>query len=91
MRLLRAASLLPIAESNVLRLGAQLGRIYHHVDDLPAENVRTEVEKKVRNTLPSASTSVIESRFLEAAALDDGYTWALKIYSLVEHEIRFAM
>jgi transposase len=91
MRLLRAASLLPIAESNILRLGAQLGQIYFHVDDLPAEKIRTDVEMKVRNTLPSGSSSAIEARFLEASSLDDGYRWALRIYSLVEREIRFAM
>jgi hypothetical protein len=75
----------------MLKLGAQLGQIYFHVDDLPSETIRTEVEMKVRNTLPSGSGSAIEARFLEASSLDDGYRWALRIYSLVEREIRFAM
>lgn len=91
MRLLRAASLLPMAESNMLKLGAQLGQIYHHVDDLPAEKIRGEVELRLRNILPPSSRPAIESWFLEASSLDDGYRWALRIYSLVEREIRFIM
>ncbi|MGC2777677.1 MAG: hypothetical protein WA418_18780, partial [Bradyrhizobium sp.] len=90
-RLARCASLLPIAEANMLRLGLQLGRIYHHVDDLPEEAARADVEMKVRNVLPPASGPAIESRFLEASSLDDGYRWAMKIYSFVEREISFAI
>lgn len=88
-RLKAALSLLPLGESNMLELGLQLGRIYHHTDDRPAAKVRAAVEAKVRNLLPVASDAAIKSKFASASKLADGYRWAMRIYTLVEQEIRF--
>jgi len=89
-RIQKASSLLPMAE-NVLELGLQLGRIYHHTDDLPAAKVRADLEKKIRSSLPPSSAAAIDSRFASANKLEDGYRWALRIYSLLEQEIRFGV
>jgi hypothetical protein len=90
-RLQKASSLLPLAESNVLDLGLQLGRIYHHTDDLPVVAVRTSIETKMRSVLPADSAALIKSRFASAKKLTDGYRWAMQIYSLLDHEIRFRL
>jgi len=84
-----ASSLLSLGEANVLDLGLQLGRIYHHVDDVPALEVRSSVETSVRNILPPASAGFIKRRFACASKLQSGYNWAQRIYSLLNHEIRF--
>lgn len=90
-RLQKASSLLPLSESNVLDLALQLGRIYHHTDDLPAANVRADVETKVQAILPAASGPAIKSKFNSASRLTSGYRWAMQIYSLVNHELRFRL
>ena len=88
-RLRASSSLLPIAESNMLELALQLGRIYHHTDDLPAAKVRADVEAKVRSILPTTSDNAINAKFAAAKKLSDGYRWAMRIYALIDHEIRF--
>jgi len=90
-RLQKASSLLPLAESNVLDLGLQLGRIYHHSDDLPVANVRATIETKVRSVLPPSSDTAIRRKFTSAKKLHSGYQWAIHIYSLLNHEIRFSL
>jgi hypothetical protein len=90
-RIQSASSLLPMAESNVLELALQLGRIYHHADDLPKTNVRADVEAKVRGILPAASGPAIKAKFRPAKRLTSGYQWAMQIYSLVNHELRFKL
>lgn len=88
-RLQKASSLLPLVESNVLDLGLQLGRIYHHNDDLPSVKIRADIEAKVRGVLPPTSDSGIRKSFASAKKLNSGYRWAMSIYSLLQHEIRF--
>lgn len=88
-RIQAASSLLSIAESNILDLALQLGRIYHHNDDLPAINVRKLIEQKARAILPVSSAKAIKTRFTSAAKLTAGYNWAPRIYSLMDHEIRY--
>jgi hypothetical protein len=88
-RLNAASSLLPLAESNMLDLGLQLGRIYHHADDCPSAKVRAAVEAKVRGLLPAASDAAIKATFASASKLRDGYRWAMRIYTLVDQELRF--
>jgi hypothetical protein len=90
-RLRAASSLLPIAESNTLDLGLQLGRIYHHTDKRPSAEVRADVEAKVRGLLPDASDTAIKKKFAAAAKLKEGYLWAMRIYTLVDQEIRFRL
>jgi hypothetical protein len=90
-RLQAALSLLPMAESNVLDLALQLGRIFHHADDLPTTDIRADVEAKVRGILPDASGPAIEAKFRSANLLTSGYQWAMQIYSLVNHELRFKL
>lgn len=85
-----ALSLLPLAESNSLDIGLQLGRIYHHHDDLPAAKIRKSVETKVRTVLPENSSSAIGAKFTAANKLSSGYRWAMRIYSLVDHELRYS-
>jgi len=90
-RLQKASSLLPLAESNVLGLGLQLGRIYHHSDDPPTATVREAVETKVRDVLPLSSDVAIGTKFIAANKAHSGYQWAVDIYSLLNHEIRFGL
>jgi hypothetical protein len=90
-RLGAAASLLLLAESNALDLGLQLGRIYHHIDDLPSKQLRADVEAKVRSVLPSTSDSAVKSKFASARRLSSGYNWARRIYHLVDQEVRFRL
>jgi hypothetical protein len=84
-----AGSLLSVQESNLLNLGLQLGAIYHHADDVPSSAVRTKVQKKVRATLPDVPAVAIEEAFDEVKDVWGGYTWANRICSFVEHELRF--
>lgn len=90
-RLQAASSLLPLAESNVLELALQLGRLYHHADDRPAGPVRKGVETKVRAILGPESEAAIKSKFAAASKLTSGYRWAMRIYTLVDHEIRYRL
>jgi hypothetical protein len=90
-RIQKASSLLSMLESNVLDLALQLGRIYHHTDNLPSAQVRESVETKARSVLPAASAPAIKSKFASARKLTAGYWWAMRIYSLVDHELRFRM
>lgn len=75
----------------MLDLGLQLGRIYHHTDDRPSAKVRAAVEAKVRGLSPAASDAAIKSKFASASKLKDGYRWAMRIYTLVDQEIRFRL
>jgi hypothetical protein len=84
-----ANSLLSVQESNVLNLGIQLGAIYHHADDVPEETVRAKIEKKVRAILPNVLDSEIAAAFEDAKDVWGGYSWATRICSFVEHELRF--
>jgi hypothetical protein len=74
----------------MLTLAMQLGRIYHRVDDLPLKNTRKQVEAKVRSLLPATSSAAIAKRFAAARKLSSGYQWAMKIYNLIDHELRWA-
>ena len=88
-RLRASSSLLPFAESNMLDLALQLGRIYHNTDDLPAAEVRADVEAKVRSILSTTSDKTIKAKFADAKKLSEGYRWAMRVYALIDHEIRF--
>lgn len=90
-RVQAAASLLPLSESNMLDLASQLGRIYHHANDLPSAKVRNDVEQKVRSMLPAASDDAVKAKFAAAKKLTSGYRWAMRIYGLLDHEIRFRL
>lgn len=90
-RLQKASSLLPLAESNVLDLSLQLGRIYHHADNLPATEIRSDVEAKVRAVLPPTSDSAIRANFASAKKLTDGYRWAMRVYTLLDRELRYRL
>lgn len=90
-RIQSSASLLCIAESNVLELGIQLGRIYLHVDDVSIA-VQKQVKAKVKAVLPSNMESAIRRKFASAREAKYGmygYRWAAQIYSFVDHELRF--
>lgn len=84
-----ANSLLSVQESNVLNLGLQLGVIYHHADHVPEETVRAKVEKKVRAILPNVLDSEIAEAFEAAKDAWGGYSWANRVCSFVEHQLRF--
>lgn len=90
-RIQTASSLLPLSESNALELGLQLGRVYHHSDDLPAIETRDRIETMVRSVLPAVSEDHVSKTFASAAKLDDGFRWATRIYSLVDRELRFRL
>ena len=53
-RLRAATSLLPASEARMLELASQLGRIYHHTDDLPPKETRTQIKVKVKSVLPGS-------------------------------------
>ena len=89
-RLRRATSLLPLAESNMLDLALQLGRLYHSLDEPPDASLRDSIAIKVRTVLPTSSASVIEKKFTAAEELSDGYKWVLRIYSLLDNELRWS-
>ena len=84
-----AASLLSVQESNVLNLGFQLGAIYHHADNVPERTVRSRIQKKVRAILPAVPDTEITKAFNDAKGVWGAYTWATRICSFVEHELRF--
>jgi len=84
-----AGSLLSVQESNVLNLGLQLGAIYHHADDVPESAVRSKVQNKVRAILPNVPDAAIKEAFDDVEEVWGGYTWANRICSFVEHELRF--
>ncbi len=88
-RIQSATSLLPLPESNVLELSLLLGRIYHHVDDLPPPGTIKTVRDKVAGVLPPTSASTIKSRFAAANKVSAGYDWAQKIFGLLNHELRY--
>lgn len=89
-RIVNAASLLAIEEGNCLDVGVELGRIYHHVDGLPAKPIRERIESKVRSILGEASVPAITDTFRRAKSVSDGFRWAMRIYGLINRELRYA-
>ncbi|WP_454623012.1 hypothetical protein [Brucella anthropi] len=90
-RIQAATSLLPLAESNVLELSLMLGRIYHYFDDLPSPETIQTVRDKVGGVLPAASADAIKKRFSNAKKASSGSQWSQKIFSLLNHELRYRM
>jgi hypothetical protein len=88
-RLWSASSLIPFTESNVLDLGLQLGRIYHHTDDLPVPSLQSEVEQKVRGVLPQSSNTALRTAFSSARRTTMAHKWAQRIFALIDRELRF--
>jgi len=88
-RVAKSSSLLQEPEAKVLELASQLGRIYLNVDDLPSRETRVEVEAKVRGILPASSRTAIRKKFAAAGRTSSGYAWALRIYNLLDHELRW--
>lgn len=88
-RIQKASSLLPLAESNALEVGLQLGRTYHHVDDLPEDSLRNRVELRVRQVLGCGSDDAVSEGFTASEKLTSGYQWAMHIKGLVDREIRY--
>jgi hypothetical protein len=89
-RLGRATSLLRMAESNMLEAALHLGRLYHSLDDPPKAELSNSIEKKVRALLPPSSDAAIRKKFAEAKKLSDGYKWVSRIYTLLDHELRWS-
>jgi hypothetical protein len=88
-RIQKASSLLPLAESNALEVGLQLGRIYHYIDDLPEDSLRKRVELRVRQVLGSGSDDAVSEGFMASEKLTSGYQWAMHIKGLVDREVRY--
>jgi hypothetical protein len=88
-RVQTASSLLRVQESNVLNLGLQLGSMYHHADKVPEIAVQSKVEKKVRAVLPNIPDAAIAEEFEDAKGVWGGHSWANRICSFVERELRF--
>lgn len=88
-RIQKASSLLSIPESNALDVGLQLGRIYHHVDDLPEEVLRIRVKQRVLQVLGQSCDATINEEFAAAESLTSGYQWAMRIFGLMNREIRY--
>lgn len=87
-RLHTATSLLAVMEATVLELGLQLGRIYHHVDNRPSAKTRSDVQTKARNILGPGREAVLKRAFAKASSLTSGYSWATRIHTFLDQEIR---
>ncbi|MDH7790196.1 hypothetical protein [Ochrobactrum sp. AN78] len=90
-RIQAATSLLPLAESNLLELSLMLGRINQYCDDLPSSETIQTVRDKVSGVLPTASADAIKKGFSNAKKASSGYQWSQKIFSLLNHELRYKM
>lgn len=88
-RVQSASSLLPMGESNALMVARELGRIYHQMDDCPSIATQTNVRSKVKTILGEGSEAPIATTFEEAAKVSSGYLWAMRVFSLIDREIRF--
>jgi Restriction endonuclease len=89
-RIQTGSSLLPLPESNVLDLGIQLARIWHHSESIPTPAIRKDIEVKIRNIIKTPTTkSSIRTRLAKANTYKSGYSWANSVYSLLDHEIRY--
>jgi hypothetical protein len=84
------SSLLPLSEGSVLETGITLGRIYHHVDDLPSKRARDDIRRRLRGILPAECQKEVDAKFKAAAKVTSGYTWASRIYTCLDREIRWA-
>jgi hypothetical protein len=73
----------------MLELAMQLVRIYHKVDDLPSKATRSQIEAKVRKLLSATSSDAITKTFSSARTLSSGYSWATRVYNLLDHELRW--
>jgi hypothetical protein len=89
-RIQGAQSLVSVPESKALNIGLQLGRLYHHADDVPAVAVRNEVEKKIRGLLPEHAESSIRKAFSAARNAGAGCHWAERVYSFLNRDLRFS-
>jgi hypothetical protein len=89
-RIQNAQSLISVPESKALDIGLQLGRLYHHADDVPAEAVRHQVAMKIRGVLPEYGGSSIRKAFSAAKIAHSGYQWAERIYSFLNRSLRFS-
>jgi hypothetical protein len=90
-RLGRATSLLSLPESNMLDLARHLGRLYHSLDGPPKTELQDSIESKVRAVLPPSSGAAICKKFAEAKELRDGHIWVMRVYSLLDHELRWSL
>jgi hypothetical protein len=88
-RISTASSLLSMAEANALDIGVQLGYIYHHKDNLPEPSVRESVKTKVERLLGEASKPEIHDVFNKAESLTSGFRWAMRVYNLMDRELRY--
>ena len=58
------------------------------VADFPTAKVRADVQNKMRAVLPAASDAAVKTKFGSTEKLTSGYGWAMRIYTLVDHELR---
>jgi hypothetical protein len=89
-RIQSVQSLISFPESKALDIGLQLGRLYHHADDVPAAAVRRQVEEKIRAVLSEDGASSIRKAFSAAKSTHSGYQWAERIYSFLNRSLRFS-
>lgn len=89
-RIQSAQSLISVPESKVLDVGLQLGSLYHHADEVPSAAVRHQLEKKIRGVLPRDAESLIRKAFSAAKSAHFGHQWAHRIYSFLNHSLRFS-
>jgi hypothetical protein len=85
-----ALSLISFAESKVLDLGLQLGRVYHHGGDPPDVTIRRQVAAKMRVVLPGPSDSGIRKVCSLAKKSEYAFQWAQRIYSFLDRSLRFS-
>jgi hypothetical protein len=93
-RIQKAVSLISMPESSILDIALQLGRIYHHAEEIPGIPIHRQMERDVRSILPKQSTASIARQFALARKQKPymfGYKWAQRIYQLLDHELRFGL
>nr|WP_278376827.1 hypothetical protein [Brucella anthropi] len=88
-RIQAATSLLPLAESNLLELSLMLGRINQCCDDVPSPETIQTVRDKVSGVLPAESADAIKKGFSNAEKASSGSKWSQKVFSLLNHELRY--
>lgn len=87
-RIKGASSLLSGAESNFLELGLALKRLSNNLEDLD-KPTRLRIKKRVK-TLLGRKKKTVDEAFKAASAQKVGYIWAVKIYNLVDRELRLS-
>ncbi|WP_426337002.1 hypothetical protein ACN9MY_06245 [Pseudoduganella sp. R-31] len=88
-RISDATSFLSLLESQVLDVALQIGRIYHHIDELPSSSLQSQIREKMLAILGTQESITIDEAIDKATAQKTGYLWAVKMYGFLDRKIRY--